>query len=139
MIVRDSKGKIIPQGTPGRKYARKLDPERLKIANRNANIRGFSEKFKQPPIRRKCGSMSPTPWGQKLQAWRWPIGWYAKEAAQKIGVPFNTYRHWELGRHTPQLIVMQEMEIRMRKALEKWMEEKKKNETNPTQHAAPGN
>ena len=33
--------------------------------------------------------------GKQLKAWRAGNGWYVREAAEKLGIPFDTYRQYE--------------------------------------------
>lgn len=118
MIVRDEQGKIIRKGTPGRKYARRLDPDCVKRAEANSQRNGFNEKFVNPSILRDTDeSMSPTTWGQLLQSFGRKYRLYAKEVAAAVGIPFDTYRGWLSGKHTPVKIV-QEAVLEKIKALE---------------------
>lgn len=42
-----------------------------------------------------------SPFATLLREWRKKNDWYAKQAADKLGVPLPTYRGWEAGRHLP--------------------------------------
>lgn len=83
------------------------------MAERNSKIVGFKDKFVNPRSRRVYDSAPPTPWGQFLHAWRRARNLIAKEAAGKLLVPFDTYRSWECGKHTPGQIVREEISRRM--------------------------
>lgn len=70
-------------GTPGRRATRRLNDEavaRAKIPH---------------------ASLAASPFAEMLREWRKKNNWYVKEAANTIGVPFETYRGWEAGRHMP--------------------------------------
>jgi transcriptional regulator with XRE-family HTH domain len=41
--------------------------------------------------------MEQETWSTKCRTWREGLGLVAKEAAEKLGVPFDTYRGWEKG------------------------------------------
>lgn len=58
--------------------------------------RGKSERRQVLKARRAA-----SPFARELREWRKKNNWYVKEAANTIGVPFETYRGWEAGRHLP--------------------------------------
>lgn len=92
-----------PRGS-GRKHLRKLVEEQRKIAVQNSGSPAFQVKFTHPRRRRKLrGGLSilASPYARMLREWRRKNNWYVKEAANTIGVPFDTYRGWEAGRHLP--------------------------------------
>lgn len=101
----------------GKKHLRTLVEKRRELANRNAAKDGFSEKFHNPRSERINESMSPSPWGQRLQSWRKGLSLIAKEAAAKLAIPFDTYRGWESGKHTPTRLAQTEVERRMKSAM----------------------
>lgn len=55
-------------------------------------------------------------WAQFIRAWRKSKNLYAKQAADAISVPFDTYRGWEEGKHEPHPLTRLEIERRMKAA-----------------------
>lgn len=97
------------------KISRKtLNHDSVAIANQNANKRHFAEKFTNRRSRRVYQSIPASPWAQVLHAFREKHDLYAKQAADILQVPCDTYRAWECGRHTPQRMVQQEIARRMK-------------------------
>jgi transcriptional regulator with XRE-family HTH domain len=47
----------------------------------------------------------------RLRLWRGNLR--QKEAAEKLGVPYATYRKWEIGKRTPGKLTAAELERRM--------------------------
>lgn len=48
-----------------------------------------------------------------LRAWRDKHNLYAKNAADILMVPFDTYRGWESGKHLPSALAREEIKRRM--------------------------
>lgn len=90
-----------PKGTPGRRWLRKLNPESVAIAKHNSANERFQEKFKNPRSERAHDALPASPWLYIIRRWRDKHGLFLKEAAAIMGVPFETYRSWEKGKHSP--------------------------------------
>lgn len=55
-----------------------------------------------------------TPWSKLLRKWRDALNITAPQAAEKLGIPFDTYRGWEFGKHTPSKFVRRALMAAMR-------------------------
>ena len=99
------------------KGLRSLKRESVVIAQKTASSPVFQEKFKHPRKDRVYASLSANPMVQMLRDWRKKNGFYVKEAADKIGVPVETYRGWEKGKHLPTTAARQ----LIRSAMASWM------------------
>lgn len=89
-------------GTPGRKWLRKIDAERLAIAQHNSKNPRFQDKFTHPASKRVSPTGLPAnPWIYLLRQWRDKNNLTTKEAADRLEIPVDTYRGWEKGKHSP--------------------------------------
>lgn len=86
------------------KGLRKLKAESVAIALKTSASPAFQEKFLHPRRLRTGPSILASPFSEMLREWRKKNNWYAKEAANILGVPFETYRGWEKGKHLPSML-----------------------------------
>lgn len=84
-----------------RKLKRHLNPESVAVAEKNSQSPRFQMKFSHPRAKRGAGSLPASPWVYILRRWRDKKELTAQQAAATIGVPFDTYRGWEAGKHLP--------------------------------------
>lgn len=101
-------------GTPGRKWLRKLDAERVAIANHNSKNPRFQDKFSHPAKDRiSAVGLPANPWIYLLRQWRDKKNLTTKEAAYTLGIPVDTYRGWEKGKHAPTKFTRDEIRRRI--------------------------
>lgn len=86
------------------KGLRKLKAESVAIAQKTSARPAFQEKFINPRRLRTGPSILASPFSERLREWRRENDWYAKEAANILGVPLETYRGWEKGKHLPSVL-----------------------------------
>lgn len=60
------------------------------------------DKFSHPAsLRSSPRGLPASPWVYVLRKWRDQNNLFARQAAAILGVPFDTYRGWEKGKHIP--------------------------------------
>lgn len=52
-------------------------------------------------FRHSCNNSPMSDWGKEVAAWRKKSRLMQKEASDKLGVPFHTFRNWEYGKNEP--------------------------------------
>lgn len=84
-----------------RSARRRLNPESVIIAEKNSKSFRFQQKFHHPASERTARTLPASPLAYVLRKWRDKKELSARQAAATLGVPFDTYRGWEAGKHLP--------------------------------------